>query len=197
LEKKDFIDFELHSRSLQWSFTKECPPPFTRNHQQLIAFPASARTKSFFITSSSATCYTNVLRTPLGLFSLVEEIRTFLETTKIVLAEFARRRLLRQDTVAGHRIGTPAREYDLVCERVNYRRRLRLLSVGGNAIRHAQCFGTSTVATMDEDFEFSFYKTREEFDEEERRREEFNRQFENRRKAGKYDKPFRRMAHRF
>jgi hypothetical protein len=31
---------------------------------------------------------------------------------------------------------------------------------------------------MDEGFEFSFYKTLEEFEEEERKREEFNREFE-------------------
>src|SRR5205085_4364903 len=27
LAKQDFIDFDLHSRSLQWSFTGACPPP--------------------------------------------------------------------------------------------------------------------------------------------------------------------------
>jgi hypothetical protein len=26
-EKRDFIDFDLHTRSLAWSFTKVCPPP--------------------------------------------------------------------------------------------------------------------------------------------------------------------------
>ncbi|HKP68435.1 MAG TPA: hypothetical protein VJV05_04065 [Pyrinomonadaceae bacterium] len=28
-EKRDFISFDLHSRSLQWSFTKVCPAPLT------------------------------------------------------------------------------------------------------------------------------------------------------------------------
>ncbi len=42
---------------------------------------------------------------------------------------------------------------------------------------------------MDEGFEFSFYKTRVEFEEEERRREEFNREFEEDWKAGKYNQP--------
>ncbi len=27
LAKKEFVDFDLHSRELQWSFTGECPPP--------------------------------------------------------------------------------------------------------------------------------------------------------------------------
>lgn len=40
---------------------------------------------------------------------------------------------------------------------------------------------------MDEGFEFSFYKTRAEFEEEVRRREEFDREFERDWKAGKYD----------
>lgn len=31
LEKQEFIDFDLHSRALQWSFTKECPPPLPLN----------------------------------------------------------------------------------------------------------------------------------------------------------------------
>ena len=43
---------------------------------------------------------------------------------------------------------------------------------------------------MDEGFEFSFYKTREEFDENERQMEEFNREFEKDLKAGKYRKAF-------
>ncbi len=30
LENHDFISFELHSRSLQWSFTKECPPTLAK-----------------------------------------------------------------------------------------------------------------------------------------------------------------------
>lgn len=42
---------------------------------------------------------------------------------------------------------------------------------------------------MDDRFEFSFYKTRMEFEEEERRREEFNREFDRDWKAGKYDEP--------
>ena len=43
---------------------------------------------------------------------------------------------------------------------------------------------------MDEGFEFSFYKTREEFEAERLRREELNREFESDWRAGKYDKPF-------
>jgi hypothetical protein len=31
LAKQDFIDFDLHSRSLQWSFTGACPPPVPRS----------------------------------------------------------------------------------------------------------------------------------------------------------------------
>jgi hypothetical protein len=42
---------------------------------------------------------------------------------------------------------------------------------------------------MDEGFEFSFDKTREEFEAEERRREEFNREFESDWKAGKHNEP--------
>jgi hypothetical protein len=29
-EKRDFIDFDMHSRSLAWSFTKTCPPPLPK-----------------------------------------------------------------------------------------------------------------------------------------------------------------------
>ncbi|OLE54353.1 MAG: hypothetical protein AUG51_08775 [Acidobacteria bacterium 13_1_20CM_3_53_8] len=45
-------------------------------------------------------------------------------------------------------------------------------------------------SSMDEGFEFSFYKTLEEFEAEERRREEFNREFERDWKVGKYNQPF-------
>ncbi len=40
---------------------------------------------------------------------------------------------------------------------------------------------------MDEGFEFSFYKNRAEFEEEVRRQEEFDREFERDWKAGRYD----------
>jgi hypothetical protein len=43
---------------------------------------------------------------------------------------------------------------------------------------------------MDEGFEFSLYKTREEFEAEQMRREEFNGEFERDWRVGKYDKPF-------
>jgi hypothetical protein len=42
---------------------------------------------------------------------------------------------------------------------------------------------------MDAGFEFSFDKTHEEFEAEECRREEFNREFERDWKAGKYNEP--------
>jgi hypothetical protein len=29
LAKREFVDFDLHSRELQWSFTEECPPPLS------------------------------------------------------------------------------------------------------------------------------------------------------------------------
>jgi hypothetical protein len=43
---------------------------------------------------------------------------------------------------------------------------------------------------MDDRFEFSFYKSRAEFEAERKRWEEFNQEFERDWKAGKRDKPF-------
>jgi hypothetical protein len=57
LEKQDFINFDLHTRSLQWTFQGEGPPclaPPTHSH---IALPALGRMSGLFTTTWSVTCF--------------------------------------------------------------------------------------------------------------------------------------------
>jgi hypothetical protein len=183
LEKKDFIDFELHSRALQWSFTGECPAPL----------PASSTAYRF---------------SGFG----IHEIVIYYELFRYLLNECiespappdSQWRHLEQ--LKSIWINTPSQDYygrtpsaivQLERRRINMSMSTRdFFSDQDDADELAALhMGTPMIwhldgCNMDEDFEFSFHKTREEFDEEEGRRIEFNRQFEIDRKAGKYDKPF-------
>jgi len=182
LEKKDFIDFELHSRALQWSFTGECPAPL----------PASSTAYRF---------------SGFG----IHEIVIYYELFRYLINECVEspappdsqwRNLEQLKSVwintpsNGHYGRTPSEIVQLERRRINISMSTRdFLSDEDEADELAALhIGTPMIwhldgCNIDEDFEFSFYKTREEFDEEERRREEFNRQFDIDYKAGKYDKP--------
>lgn len=52
-----------------------------------------------------------------------------------------------------------------------------------------QMFGYLDGCNMDDRFEFSFYKTCEEFEANRREWEKFNEEFEKERQAGKYHEP--------
>jgi len=187
LEKKDFIDFDLHSRALQWSFTKECPPPLspTATVYRFSGFGTHEIVLYYELFRYLLhECFENSTRP----FYLVEETErleqiksTWLNTpnkdyygrTPSQLIEFERRRV---------NITMSAKEFmvDDDCDACE----LAALHFDTPMFWHLDG------CNMDEDFEFSFHKTREEFDEEERQRIEFNRQFDIDYKAGKYDKPF-------
>ncbi len=56
LEKQDFIDFDLHTRCLQWTVQGEGPPCLSPIHTP-IALVALAPKNGFFITTWSVTCF--------------------------------------------------------------------------------------------------------------------------------------------
>jgi len=186
LEKKDFIDFELHSRELQWSFTKECPPPLSPT--------STAYHFSGFGTHEIVLCYElfrylldECFENSTQPFSLVEQSERLEQLKSTWLNSPG-------EDCYGR---TPSQVIELE------RRRVNMTLSAKESIIDEDCdccqwaamqfdspmFWHLDGCNMDEDFEFSFHKTRDEFDEEERQRIEFNRQFDIDYKAGKYDKP--------
>ena len=186
LEKQDFIDFDLHSRALQWSFTKECPLPL----------PVSSNAYRFSgFGTQEIVVYYDLVRYLLGEcfedarkgFPLDAEIES-LEKLKTAW------------------LNAPNRDYDgrkpsHIIE--SERQRMNLTMSATEYVIDEDCEFCEAMAidfdmpmfwhldgcNMDEGFEFSFDKTREEFEAEEGRREEFNREFERDWKAGKYNEP--------
>jgi hypothetical protein len=187
LERQDFIDFDLHSRSVQWSFTKECPPP--------LPLDSNAYRFAGFGTHE-AVLYYELIRHLLGeCFARAGDF-TSMDAEVERLGRLAKDWLDAPDAESYGR--TPAQIIE------SERKRVNLVVSAHESIIDEDCevcqalsedFDTPMFwhldgCNMDEGFEFSFYKTREEFAEEEREREEFNREFERDWKAGKYEKPF-------
>jgi len=187
LEKQEFIDFDLHSRALQWSFTKECPPPLSSN--------SNAYRFSGFGTHEIVVYY-DLVRYLLG--------ECFEDAQKSfgLDAEIERLEKLKADW-----LDAPNRDYD--GRRPSHiieweRKRANLTMPATEYVIDEDCEMCEALAVefdtpmfwhldgsnMDEGFVFSFDKTREEFEAEERRWEEFNREFERDWKAGKYNQPF-------
>jgi hypothetical protein len=187
LEKREFIDADLHSRALQWSFTKECPPP--------LPLDSNAYRFSGFGTDEIVIYYDLVRR-------LLDE--SFEPAGAGVSLEDAVGRLER---VKDAWLCEPNEDYhgrtpSQVIE--SERRRVNIAASASEMIVDEDCEVCQAAAedfdtpmfwhldgcNMDEDFEFSFYRTREEFEAEQLRLEEFNKEFDRDWQAGKYDKLF-------
>ena len=187
LEKRDFIDFDLHSRALQWSFTKECPPP--------LSVTSNAYRFSGFGTHEIVVYYELVRY-------LLEKCFAGVKADLSVDAEIERLEQLKTDWLNApnrdYSGRTPSRIIEWERQRVNMTMSATEYVIDEDCDvcqAMAEDFETPVFwhldgCNMDEGFEFSFHKTREEFAEEERRREEFNREFERDWKAGKYNDPF-------
>lgn len=189
LEKQEFIDFDLQSRELQWSFTKEAPPPL----------PLSSRAYrlSGFGTHECVVYY-DLFRYLLheSLESLNAQGGQSADVSIEVLAELQTMWVEEPNVEFGARSRADIIEWE--------RRRLPLIMSSRDIPIDEDCplcvdlaedfdnpgFWHLDGCNMDEDFAFSFYKTRGEFEEAERERQEFNRKFERDWKAGKYNKPF-------
>lgn len=185
LEKQDFIDFDLHSRSVQWSFTKECPPP--------LPLDSNAYRFAGFGTHEIVLYY-ELIRYLLGECFARAGDSTSIDAETEQLKQLAQEWL---DAPGEDNYGrTPAQIIE------GERKRVNLVMSAHESIVDEDCEVCQALAAdfdtpmfwhldgcnMDEGFEFSFSKTLEEFEGEERRREEFNREFERDWEAGKYDK---------
>jgi hypothetical protein len=179
LARMEFIDFDLDSRQMQWSFAGECPPPLLPN--------SHAYRFAGFGT---------------------HEIVIYYELIRLLLAECSKRvgeeasvsvedEATRLDQIKHVWLETPTHDYQgkapghvIEWER----RRIPLAISGKEAMVDDDCPVCQAMAedlepyfwhldgsAMDDCFEFSFHKTREEWAAERRSWEEFSRKFDRQR----------------
>jgi hypothetical protein len=180
-EKQEFIDFDLHSRSLQWSFTKVCPPGLAKE--------SHAYQNAGFGTHEWVLYY-DLIRFLLA--DLVES--RVARGTLDPEAEIARLSTVRDnwlhspDSESWGRL--PIEIIDLERRRVNMTATAAEILIDENCpccVALAEDFDTPMFThldgcNMDDRFEFSPFKTVEEYDEDIRRREEFHREYERKRR---------------
>lgn len=177
LEKQDFIDFDLQSRSLQWSMTKVCPPPLATN--------------SFAYLNAGFGTHEWVIHYDLFRYLLADAAERRRSGCPVELeAEVARLSTLRDEwlrTPDGEFSGrTPLEVIELEKRRVNITMSAQEIMIDENCpccVALAEDFDTPMFwfldgCNMDDRFEFSSHKTIEAWNAEISERERFNREFE-------------------
>ncbi len=192
LEKQDFIDFDLQSRSIQWSMTKVCPPPLAKN--SFAYFNAGFGTHEWVL-------YYDLIRYLLA--AAAERRRS--DGPVELDAEISRLSRLRDEwlrtpdsEISGR---TPLEIIDLERQRMNIALSAQETLIDENCpccVALAEDFDTPMFwyldgCNMDDRFEFSSYRTIEEWKADQREREEFNREFERKYTASSDDG--RRTSH--
>lgn len=175
LEKLEFIDFDLHSRQLQWSFTGECPPSL---------LPSSYAYRFGGFGTHEVVIYYDLIR--LLLSATRERIR---ESAQFSIDDEAKRLAQIRDAW----LETVNDEYQhkspgLVIEWE--RKRIPLAMSGKDAVIDDDCPVCQAIAedlgpyfwhldgsAMDDQFEFSFHKTIDEWEAERLEWEEFSREY--------------------
>lgn len=175
LEKQDFIGWDLHSRSLQWTVTKQCPPP--------IPLDSHAFRFAGFGTN---------------------EIVVYYDLFRHLLGECFENDIINADVleqISGDWLNNPQPDFSgrtpaKIIE--SERQRINLTVSASTSLIDEDCevcqmmaadFDTPMFWGLDgsnmeyDRFEFSFDKTRAEWEAEQRRYEDFNREFA----EGKYD----------
>jgi hypothetical protein len=175
LAKLEFIDFDLHSRELQWSFVGEAPPCLPRD---------SAAYRFAGFGTPEVVLYYELLR--LLLWECWKRVSE--EANVPVADEVARLERIKADWLERPQSDFSGKRpaYIIECER----RRLPLAMSAKEALIDDDCplcqimgeemtpmFWHLDGCNMDDDFPFSFYRTRAEWEEEERRQQEFNAEF--------------------
>jgi hypothetical protein len=174
LAKQDFIDFDLHTRSLQWSLQNEGPP--------CLAVDSFAYRFAGFGTHEWVVYY-----------DLVR-----LMICSLVSSGHAQEEIARLEQIKTEWLESPQADFDGHIPAIlidNERKRLPQAMHPHDMIIDDDCpvcraFGDETSplgmgvgfwhldgSQMDDDFAFSHYQTREEWEAENQRREEFNREF--------------------
>ena len=177
LNKLDFIDSDLQSRSFQWSLTKVCPPPLSKS--------------SFAYLNAGFGTHEWVLYYDLFRFLLADaaERRAFRNPVNVE-AEIDRLSALRDewlrtpDTEMSGR--TPVDIIELERQRMNMTVSAKEALIDENCpccVAMAEDFDTPMFwfldgCNMDDRFEFSTYRTIEEWNAQQLERERFDREFE-------------------
>ncbi|MEO8042912.1 MAG: hypothetical protein ABI646_09905 [Acidobacteriota bacterium] len=183
LEKQDFIDFDLQSRSLQWSMTKVCPPPLAKN--------------SFAYLNAGFGTHEWVLHYDLFRYLLADaaERRRFVDPVEIE-DEIVRLSSLRDEWLrtpdAEFSGRTPLEVIELEKQRINITLSADEIMMDENCpccIALAEDFDTPMFwfldgCNMEDRFEFSSYKTIGEWNAELIERERFNVEFERKHPKG-------------
>lgn len=177
LEKREFIDFDLHSRELQWSLTGECPPPL---------LPTAHAYRFAGFGTHEIVLYYDLIR--LLLDESYQQARS--GRLRSLGDECERLELIKSAWLEAPGADSHGKAPALIIEWE--RRRIPLAMSGKEAIVDEDCPVCQAMAEdletpvfwhlddcgMDDQFEFSFFLTREEWEAERRRREEFNRAFD-------------------
>ena len=177
LEKRDFIDWDLHSRALQWSFTKVCPP----------ALPLD----SYAYLYAGFGTHETVVYYDLFRFLLEAGFENLRAGNSAPLdEEIERLSGLKNEWLDFPQPYFSGRKPAAIIEAE--RRRMNLTMSSHECLIDEDCplcvaaaedFDTPMFwhldgCNMDDRFEFSFYKTLEEWESEQRRYAEFNREFD-------------------
>jgi len=182
LAKQDFIDFELHTRQLQWTMQGQGPPCLSPDSfaYRFAGFGTHEWVLYYDLVRHllwSALSFRNP-NEPAGLeteIARLEQIKNeWLETPQedcggripAIVIDNERRRL-------PNALSARDMIIDEDCE-------LCMMSANEVAMGHGPAFWCLDGSHMDYEFAFSFYRTREEWEEENRSREEFDREFNRR-----------------
>ncbi len=179
LEKRDFISFDLHSRSLQWSVTNKCPPdlPVASDAYKFAGFGTNELVVYYDLIRFLLEIHLKRLNS--GEFSTVEnEVEYLLE--------------LKNDWL---KVPNPELSGRKPLDIIEAERRRRNLTVSAHeclidedcpvCVEMSEIFDTPMFwgldgCNMDDEFAFSFFKTTEEWDEQQREFEEMSRKFDRR-----------------
>ena len=176
LAQKDFIDFDLWSRELQWSFTGECPPSL---------LPTSYAYRYAGFGTHEMVLYYELIR--LLLAESHQQARAGLPTS--VENEIERLEQIKHAWLEAPDPESHGKSPALMIEWE--RKRIPLVLTPKESIIDEDCPICQAVAAdletpmfwhldgcnMDEQFEFSFCKTREEWEAEKQRMEEFEQEY--------------------
>jgi hypothetical protein len=189
LARQDLIDFDLHTRSLQWTLQNEGPPCLS---EESVAYRFGG-----FGTHECVLYYDLVRHLIWGLVETTPAARFSIESD--AHCELVEQLIATLDQIKTDWLESPQADCDgripaIVID--NERKRLPQALRPHDMIIDDDCpicqmFGDETSplgmgvgfwhldgSHMDDDFAFSFFKTRQEWEVENRRREEFDREFD-------------------
>lgn len=197
LARREFIDFELHTREMQWSFLLQAPPILALEshayrfagfgtHENVIYYDLVRHLihQAFDLRQSSPTSHSNQEIEARGrangnnfesLVGRLEKIKqTWLESPEPDYDGSIALNIIDNER---RRLPLALRPSDLI---IDDDCPIRVMSAQEAAAGMGIGFSHFDGSHMDDDFVFSFFDTREAWEEENRRREEFHRDFDRR-----------------